>query len=109
MRTQRGLDWIGRRIRLISIIFLGSEAKVWWYTNYSLFPQVPGHFLVPSGLCIETRSSNFDMEMIFHFHANTINFHMKGSALGLILKVRVFGTRKSPIAKFATLESRKPS
>ena len=52
----------------------------------------------------EVKSSNFDMEMIFHFYANTINFHMKGSALGLILKVRVFGIRKSPIAKFATLD-----
>ena len=37
------------------------------------------------------------MEMIFHSHANKSHFHKKGCALGLILKVRVFGTRKWPI------------
>ena len=37
------------------------------------------------------------MEMIFHSHANKTHFHKKGCALGLILKVRVFGTRKWPI------------
>ena len=37
------------------------------------------------------------MEVIFHSHANKTHFHMKGCALGLILKVRVFGTRKWPI------------
>ena len=39
----------------------------------------------------------FDMEMIFHSHANKTHFYKKGCALGLILKVRVFGTRKWPI------------
>ena len=43
----------------------------------------------------EVKCSAFDMQMIFHSHAN---FHKKGCALGLILKVRVFGTRKWPIA-----------
>ena len=37
------------------------------------------------------------MEMIFHSRANKSHFHKKGCALGLILKVRVFGTRKWPI------------
>ena len=37
------------------------------------------------------------MEMIFHSHANKTYLHKKGCALGLILKVRVFGTRKRPI------------
>ena len=37
------------------------------------------------------------MEVIFHSHANKTHFHMKGCALGLILKVRIFGTRKWPI------------
>ena len=41
--------------------------------------------------------SAFDMEIIFHSHANKTQFHKKGCALGLILKVRVFGTRKWPI------------
>ena len=37
------------------------------------------------------------MEIIFHFHANKTHFHKKGCAPSLILKVRVFGTRKWPI------------
>ena len=36
------------------------------------------------------------MEMMFHSHENKTHFHKKGCALGLILKVRVFGTRKWP-------------
>ena len=38
------------------------------------------------------------MEMIFNSYANKPHFHKKGCALGLILKVKVFGTRKGPIA-----------
>ena len=37
------------------------------------------------------------MEMIFHSHANKTHFHKKGCALGLKLKVRVFGNRNWPI------------
>ena len=48
----------------------------------------------------EFKCSAFDMEMIFHSHANNTHFHKKGCALGLILKVRVFGTRKWPIRQF---------
>ena len=40
------------------------------------------------------------MGMIFHSHVNKTHFHMKGCALGLTLKVRVFGTRKWPIHYF---------
>ena len=36
--------------------------------------------------------------MMFRSHANKTDFHKKCSALGLTLKVRVFGTRKWPIA-----------
>ena len=43
------------------------------------------------------RCSAFDMENIFHSQANKTNFHKKGCAPSLILKVRVFGTRKWPI------------
>ena len=39
------------------------------------------------------------MEMIFHSYANKNHFHKKGCALDLILKARVFGTRKWPIDK----------
>ena len=45
----------------------------------------------------EVKCSAFDMKMIFHSHANKTHFHKKGCALGLILKVRVFGTRKWPV------------
>ena len=34
--------------------------------------------------------------MIFHSHANKNHFHNKGFALSLVLKARVFGTRKWP-------------
>ena len=45
----------------------------------------------------EVKCSAF-MEMIFHsHHANKTHFHKKGCALGLILKVRDFETRKWPI------------
>ena len=37
------------------------------------------------------------MEIIFYCHANKTHFHKKGCAPSLILKVRVFGTRKWPI------------
>ena len=45
----------------------------------------------------EVKYSAFDMKMVFHSHANKTHFHKKGCALRLILKVRVFGTRKWPI------------
>ena len=45
------------------------------------------------------RCSAFDMEIIFHCHANKTHFHKKGCVPSLILKVRVFGTRKWPIAQ----------
>ena len=38
--------------------------------------------------------------MIFNSHANKTHFHKKGCALGLILKVRLFGTQKWPIQLF---------
>ena len=56
------------------------------------FPSSPGTLYQNDVKC-----SAFDMEMIFHSQANTTHFHKKGCALGLILKVRVFGTRKWPI------------
>ena len=37
------------------------------------------------------------MEMIILSHANKTHLRTKGCALGLIFKVRVFGTRKWPI------------
>ena len=37
------------------------------------------------------------MEIVFHSHTNKTYFHKKGCSPSLILKVRVFGTRKWPI------------
>ena len=51
------------------------------------FPSSPGSLY-------QNKCSTFDIEMIFHSHASKTHFHKKGCALGLILKVRVFGTRK---------------
>ena len=56
------------------------------------FPSSPGPLYQN-----EVKCSAFDMEMIFHSHANKTHFHKKGCVLGLILKVRVSGTRKRPI------------
>ena len=41
------------------------------------------------------------MKMIFNYYANKTHFHNKGFALGLVLKVRFFGTRKWPIVSDA--------
>ena len=48
----------------------------------------------------EVKCSAIDMEMTFHSHANKTHFHKKGSAVGLILKVRVFGTREWLILRY---------
>ena len=45
----------------------------------------------------QNECSAFDVEMIFHSQANKTRFDKKGCVLGLILKVRGFGTRKWPI------------
>ena len=36
-------------------------------------------------------------QIVVHLHVNKTNFHLKGFALGLALKQRRKGTRKSPI------------
>ena len=56
------------------------------------FPSSSGPLFQNEGRC-----SAFDMEITFHSHANKTHFHKKGCAPSLILKVRVFGTRKWPI------------
>lgn len=38
--------------------------------------------------------------MIFYYHSNKSYFHKKGFAIGLVLSVKVFGTRKWPIVLF---------
>ena len=59
--------------------------------NNRTFSSSPGPLFQYEGRC-----SAFDMEIIFHSHANKTRFHKKGCAPSLILKVRVFGTQKWP-------------
>ena len=54
----------------------------------------------------EVKCSAFDMKMSFHSHANKTHFHKKGCALGLLLKVRVLGTKKWPIEKLFIIRLR---
>ena len=56
------------------------------------FQSSPGPLFQNEGRC-----SSFDMEIIFHSHANITHFQKKSCAPSLILKVRVFRTRKWPI------------
>ena len=58
------------------------------------FPSSPGPLFQNEGRC-----SAFDMEIIFHSHANKTHFHKKSCAPNLIFKVRVFGTWNWPIHK----------
>ena len=72
----------------------------------------------------EVKCLAFDMKMIFLSHANKTDFRRKCCALGLILKVRIFGTRnqtsvkcprvapglgKCPALRMVTKEQKPPS
>ena len=74
---------------------LDSRLKISEFTGQKLI----GHFCVPSGLCIKTRSSAQPLvwKWFFILMLIKLKFNKKGCALGLILKVGVFGTRKWPI------------
>ena len=58
---------------------------------------------------LSAQCSAFDMEIIFHSHVNKTHFRKKSYALGLILKVRVFGTRKWCITRqfFSMLQKKR--
>ena len=45
----------------------------------------------------EAKCETFVVEMSFNYDANKPHFHNKGFALSLVLKVKLFGTRKWPI------------
>ena len=53
------------------------------------FPSSPGPLFQNEGRCLA-----FGRKISFHSHTNKNHFHKKGCAPSLILKVRVFGTRK---------------
>ena len=59
------------------------------YLSDKPFPSLPGPLYQN-----EVECSVFNVEMIFHSHANKTHLHKKGCALDLILKVKVFGTWK---------------
>ena len=70
---------------LILFIQTVSQFLIGFITQPSLYNQL---VLIIFGI---------DMKMIFNYDANKTNFHNKGFALSLVLKVRFFGTRKWPI------------
>ena len=75
--------------------FFGSREKCTHFISASFnrpFPSSPWPLFQNEGRC-----SAFDLEIIFHSHTNKTHFHKKGCAPSLILKVRVFRTRKWPI------------
>ena len=68
---------------------------------WSLGPRI-GHFRVPKNLTFKARLSAKPLIwkwFLIIYDANKTHFHNKGFALSLVLKVRVFGTRKWPILK----------
>jgi len=60
------------------------------------------HFRVPPGLCIKTRLSGQPLIWKWFFIFMQTHFDNKCARVGLTLKVRVFGTRKWPIAESPT-------
>ena len=52
--------------------------------------------------------SFIQMQILVHLHVNKTNFHMKGFALGLALKLRRKATQKSPIASVQKLVTPSP-
>ena len=72
-------------------------------SNNRPFPSFPRPLFQNEGRC-----SAFDMEIIFHSYANKTHFYKKGFAPSVILKVRVFGTRKWPIGQFFKLGNERP-
>ena len=64
----------------------------WWYTI--------DHFRDAPSLCFKARlGAKLLMKMIYYIysHANKTPLHKNGFALTLVLRVRIFGTRKWPI------------
>ena len=48
----------------------------------------------PKPLLCEAKWEAIDMKLIFYSHANKTHFLKRGFLIGLVLKVRVFGTQK---------------
>ena len=69
------------------------------WTEVKVNNSLIGHFRVPPGLCFKTRVGAQPLIWKSHFILTQVKliFHKKGCAPGLILKVKVFETRKWPI------------
>ena len=70
-------------------VFLSPSFFCYSFIVIRPFPSSPGPLYQN-----EVKCSAFYMENIFYSLANKTHFQKTGCALGLILKVRVFGTRK---------------
>ena len=104
--TQSGAPWVRkfgnlpiREILVITWPYARPTVTTWshWQWGISEFPRP----LYQN----EVKCSAFDIEMIFRSHANKTLFHKKCCALGLTLKVGVFGDGKWPIALARNLGS----
>ena len=84
----RRISFCELNLKLLKFVFSAHKDLFFGVINRP-FPSSPGPLFQNQGRC-----SAFDMETIFHSHANKTHFHKKGCAPSLILKVRVFGTRK---------------
>lgn len=62
----------------------------------------------PSLCSSETKAEAIiDLIMFLYYYANESHYHQKGFTLGFVLKLRVFGTRKWPMAKVTFIKSGK--
>ena len=74
-----------------------------YFNQITLIPFFTKPFTRPFPSCCkplfqsEAKCKAIDKRMILYSHANKTEFDKKGSALHLILKVRVFGTWKWPV------------
>ena len=64
-----------------------------WFRDRSRISEMPQASVLKRGQVQKT----FLVKMIFYYNANKTHFYKKGFTLGLVLRVRVFGTRKWPI------------
>ena len=72
----------------------------WGFLFFSF--KVKGHFWVASSLCSKVRLSAKPLiwKLFFYCHVNKTHLHNNVFAISLVWKVRVFGTRKWPVAWF---------
>ena len=89
-----------------SLCFCFHRQSTLFHSSTRTTQQEEKHPLIsyrPFSSCLEPPSQSeascesVDKKMILYSHATACHFHKKGFALSLVLKTRVFGTRKRPI------------